>query len=232
MKLATLVATSAEVAATSRRLEARLDKTAKLATLLRELSGEDVAIAVGFLVGWPRQGKIGVGWASAAEPRQVPAAPEATLELHDVDEVFTALQGATGKGSTARRSELLRGLFTRATTNEQHFLAALITGEVRQGALEGVLLDAVAKAANVAADKLRRAVMLAGDLGAVANAVLSGGDAALDALASYRLELFRPVQPMLADSANDVAEAMQTAGGGRRRDRVEARRCTNSSSSR
>jgi DNA ligase-1 len=211
MKLATLVATSAEVAATSRRL----DKTAKLATLLRELSGDDVAIAVGFLIGWPRQGKIGVGWASAAAAREVPAAPEATLELRDVDEVFTALQGATGKGSTARRSELLRGLFARATTDEQHFLASLITGEVRQGALEGVLLDAVAKAANVATDKLRRAVMLAGDLGAVASAVLSGGDAALDALASYRLELFRPVQPMLADSAGDVAEAIETAGGGR-----------------
>ena len=210
MKLALLVATSAEVAASSRRL----DKTAKLAALLGQLSGDEVAIAVGFLIGWPRQGKIGVGWASAVDARNVPAASEATLELHDVDGAFTALQGATGKGSTARRSELLRELFARATPDEQQFLASLITGEVRQGALEGVLLDAVAKAATVDKDELRRAVMLAGELGAVASAVLSGGGAALDALASYRLELFRPVQPMLADSAHDVVEAIRPAGDG------------------
>jgi DNA ligase-1 len=211
MKLTTLVATSAEVAGSSRRLE----KTAKLAALLRQLSGDDVAIAIGFLIGWPRQGKIGVGWAMVAESREVPSAPDATLELRDVDEIFTALQQATGKGSTARRRELLHGLFARATPDEQQFLASLVIGEVRHGALEGVLLDAVAKAANVAPDKLRRAVMLAGDLGSVASAVIAGGDAALAALASYRLQLFRPVQPMLADSADDVVEGMQTAGGGR-----------------
>ncbi len=211
MKLTTLVATSAEVAAASKRLE----KTAKLAALLRELSGDEVAIAVGFLIGWPRPGKIGIGWASASEAREVAPAPDATLELRDVDEVFTALQGATGKGSTTRRSELLRGLFARATRDEQQFLGSLVVGEVRQGALEGVLLDAVAKAASVDKDKLRRAVMLAGDLGAVATAVLTGGDTALAALAAYRLELFRPVQPMLADSADDVDQAMVTAGGGR-----------------
>ena len=115
MKLATLVATSAEVAAASRRL----DKTAKLAALLRELSGDDVAIAVGFLIGWPRQGKIGVGWATAAEAREATPAPDATLVLRDVDEIFSALQQATGKGSTARRQDLLHGLFSRATADEQ-----------------------------------------------------------------------------------------------------------------
>src|SRR5688572_15008672 len=132
MKLSALVATSAEVAATSRRLE----KTAKLAALLGELSGDEVAIAIGFLIGWPRQGKIGVGWAMGAEAREVPPAPDATLQLRDVDDVFSALQQATGKGSTARRRELLRGLFARATQDEQKFLAALVIGEVRQGALE------------------------------------------------------------------------------------------------
>jgi DNA ligase-1 len=211
MKLATLVATSAEVAATSRRLE----KIAKLATLLSQLGAEEAAIAVGFLIGWPRQGKIGAGWATVVKASETPAAPDATLELRDVDEAFSALQQATGKGSATRRSELVRGLFARATPDEQKFLSALLTGEVRQGALEGVLLDAVAKAANVVPDKLRRAVMLAGDLGQVASAVMVGGDAALATLASYRLELFRPVQPMLADSADDVVEGMQTAGGGK-----------------
>ena len=211
MKLATLVRTSAAVGATTKRLE----KSAKLAALLGELSGEEIAIAVGFLIGWPRQGKIGVGWAMVAEAREATPASDATLELGDVDEVFSALQQATGKGSTARRRELLQGLFSRATVDEQQFLASLVIGEVRHGALEGVLLDAVAKAAKVAPDKLRRAVMLAGDLGSVAGAVISGGDTALAALASYRLELFRPVQPMLADSADDVAEGMKTAGGGK-----------------
>lgn len=210
MKLATLVKTSGEVAATSRRLE----KTAKLATLLGALSRDEIAIAVGFLIGWPRQGRIGVGWAAAAGSREVPPASTATLVLTDVDEVFSALQGATGRGSTARRRELLRELFARATGDEQRFLASLVIGEVRQGALEGVLLDAVAQAADVPPDRLRRAVMLAGDLGSVTGAVLAGGNAALAALAAYRLELFRPVQPMLADSADDVAEAMQAAGGG------------------
>ena len=210
MKLADVVATSAQVAATSRRLE----KTAKLADLLKRLGPDEAAIAVGFLVGWPRQGKIGVGWATVTDARATPAAAEATLELSDVDAVFTALQKATGKGSAARRLELLRGLFARATKAEQDFLAGLVIGEVRQGALEGVLLDAVARAADIPADTLRRAVMLAGDLGAVAGAVCAGGDAALAALASYRLELFRPVQPMLADSADSVEEGIATAGGG------------------
>ncbi|HEX6313392.1 MAG TPA: ATP-dependent DNA ligase [Gemmatimonadaceae bacterium] len=210
MKLSTLVATSAQVAGTSRRLE----KVATLALLLRDLRDDEVPIAIGFLVGWPRQGKIGVGWAAMSQAREVTAAAEPSLELHDVDAVFSALQQATGKGSTARRAELLSGLFARATPDEQRFLGGLVIGEVRQGALEGVLLEAVARAANVAADKLRRAVMLAGDLGAAATAVLGGGAAALDALSSFRLELFRPVQPMLADSADDVVEAMQTAGGG------------------
>ena len=210
MKLKTLVATSREVASTPRRLE----KIAKLATLFGALSGDDVAIAVGFLTGWPRQGKIGAGWASAVQAREVPAASEATLDLGDVDEVFSSLQQATGKGSSARKKELLHGLFSRATPDEQSFLSALLTGEVRQGALEGVLLDAVAKTAGVASDKLRRAVMLAGDLGSVASAVVAGGDAALAALASYRLELFRPVQPMLADSADDVVEASRPRAAG------------------
>ena len=149
-----------------------------------------------------------------AAARGVPPATEPTLELHDVDESFTELQRATGKGSTARRSDLLRDLFARATRDEQEFLARLLIGEVRQGALEGVLLDAVARAAAVPPEKLRRAVMLAGDLGAVASAVCAGGEQALAALTSYRLEIFRPVQPMLADSAANLEEGIAAAAGG------------------
>jgi DNA ligase-1 len=203
-----LVQTSNAVAGASGRLE----KISKLAALLKQLTPDEIPIAIGFFVGWPRQGRIGVGWATVAEARETEPAATATLELLDVDQTFDALQATKGKGSAAERLRLLRGLFARATADEQQFLTALAIGEVRQGALEGVLLDAVAKAAGVPTDRLRRAVMLAGDLGAVARAVCGGGEEALAALASYRVELFRPVQPMLADSASDLAEAMSTGG--------------------
>jgi DNA ligase 1 len=209
VKLDTLVQTSTAVAASP----GRLDKIATLAAFLKQLSADEVAIAIGFFTGWPRQGKIGVGWATVAAARETPAATTATLDLFDVDRAFDALQSAQGKGSAATRMRVLRELFARATADEQSFLSALVIGEVRQGALEGVMLDAVAKAAGVPGARLRRAVMLAGDLGAVAAAVCSGGERALGALADYRLELFRPVQPMLADSAADVAEAMGDAAG-------------------
>jgi DNA ligase-1 len=208
MKLGVLVQTSLAVAAAA----GRLDKISKLSAFLKQLPPDEVAIAIGFFVGWPRQGRIGAGWATVSEARHVPPAADATLELLDVDRAFDALQGAKGKGSAAERRRLLRQLFERATAEEQQFLAALAVGEVRQGALEGVMLDAVAQAASVPADTLRRAVMLAGDLGAVARVVCSGGESALNALASYRLELFRPVQPMLADSASGVAEALEESG--------------------
>ncbi|MGQ0714564.1 MAG: ATP-dependent DNA ligase [Gemmatimonadaceae bacterium] len=208
MKLAALVHTSNVVAAASGRLE----KTSTLAAFLKQLTSDEVAIAIGFFIGWPRQGRIGVGWATVADASASEPALSATLELGEVDRAFDALQAAKGKGSAAGRQRILRELFARATPDEQRFLSALVVGDVRQGALEGVMLEAVAKAAGVPPAKLRRAVMLAGDLGAVAIAVCSGGEAALTALASYRLELFRPVQPMLADSASDVGEALGVSG--------------------
>ena len=207
MKLDALVQTSTAVAAAP----GRLDKISKLAAFLKQLTPDEIAIAIGFFIGWPRQGRLGVGWSTVAAARIDPA-PVPTLELLDVDKAFDTLQSARGKGSPAERLRLLRELFARATAYEQHFLSALVIGEVRQGALEGVMLDALAKAADVPADRLRRAVMLAGDLGAVARAVCSGGEAALNALASYRIELFRPVLPMLADSAADVTEALGVFG--------------------
>jgi DNA ligase-1 len=208
VKLAALVHTSNVVAAAPGRLE----KISHLAAFLRQLTPDEVAIAIGFFIGWPRQGRLGVGWAAVADASVADPAAVATLELLHVDRAFDGLQAAKGKGSSAERLRLLRALFARATADEQRFLAALVIGEVRQGALEGVMLDAVAKAAGVPADPVRRAVMLAGDLGAVACAVCSGGEAALTALAGYRLELFRPVLPMLSDSAADVADALRASG--------------------
>jgi DNA ligase-1 len=202
MKLEELVQVSTAVAATA----GRLDKISKLAALFTRVPPDDLPIAIGFLTGWPRQGRLGVGWATVASAQDRDAATESTLELRDVDRVFDQLLSARGKNSGTERARLLGDLFSRATAEEQHFLSALTIGEVRQGALEGVMLEAIAKAAGLPANDVRRAVMLAGDLGTVARAVL--GDARETALSQYQLELFRPVQPMLADSAPTVADAL------------------------
>lgn len=205
MKLNDLVLTSKLVADTSSRLE----KIALLAALLKRLAPNEIPIAVGFLTGWPRQGKLGVGWAGVSEARPVVPATDATLDLAEVDRAFTDLQAIRGKRSASERKRLLSELFARSTADEQSFLGALAIGEVRQGALDGVLTEAVAKAAGVPGDRVRRAVMLAGDLGSVAEGLLTDGEAAL---ARYALQLFRPIQPMLADSAPNVGEALAMLG--------------------
>ncbi|HEV8365922.1 MAG TPA: ATP-dependent DNA ligase [Gemmatimonadaceae bacterium] len=206
MRLIDLVLTSTAVAETAGRLE----KVSKLAALLKQLAPDEIPIAIGFFVGWPRQGRLGAGWSAVSSVSAQEAAVEPTLELRDIDRAFDELQAARGKNSAAERLRLLNQLFARATSDEQQFLMALVIGEVRQGALEGVLLEAVAKAAQLPSDRVRRAVMLAGDLGAVAGAVLTEGEAAL---AQFQLQLFRPVQPMLADSAPNVEEALSESGG-------------------
>ena len=200
-----LVVTSSEVAATSGRLK----KIELLAALLKRAEPSEVPIAIGFLTGWPRQGKLGVGWATldAARPPAAADAPELTVA--DVDQAFTQLQAVRGKQSGAERRRLLTELMARSTSAEQRFLFGLAVGEVRQGALDGVMTEAVAKAANLPADRVRRAAMLAGDLGAVAEAVLAEGEAGL---ARWSLQLFRPVQPMLADSAPNVTAAVEQLG--------------------
>lgn len=205
MNLNDLVLTSKLVAGTSGRLE----KVALLAALLERLAPDEVPIAVGFLTGWPRQGKLGVGWASVAEARPTAAVTTPELTLQEVDRAFTALRSVRGKSSAAERKRLLSTLLARATADEQSFLGALAIGEVRQGALDGVLTEAVARAAALPAGRVRRAVMLAGDLGPVAQAVLTEGEAGL---ARWSLEIFRPVQPMLADSASNVREALEALG--------------------
>ncbi|MGQ0650585.1 MAG: ATP-dependent DNA ligase [Gemmatimonadaceae bacterium] len=206
MKLHELVLTSAAVGAISGRLE----KISLLAGLLERLTPAEIPIAIGFLTGWPRQGKIGIGWATLAAARPSESAPTPTLELSSVDGAFDQLQAVRGKNSAAERLRLLRELLAQCTADEQRFLTLLAMGEVRQGALEGVMVEAVARAANIPAGRIRRAAMLAGDLGTVAQAALGGDGAA--GLARYQLELFRPVQAMLADSAPNVGDALAQLG--------------------
>ena len=207
MTLADLVSTSLLIAATSSRGK----KIELLADLLRRLAPNEVAIAIGFLTGWPRQGKLGIGWATLDAARAPDAATEPSLTLAEVDQVFTALKAVKGTNSAAQRRQLVGDLMARATSEEQQFLFALAVGEVRHGALEGVMAEAVARAAGLPGDRVRRAAMLAGDLGAVAEAVLIEGEAGLSA---WSLQLFRPVQPMLADSAPNVTDALQEFGDG------------------
>ena len=207
MHLSEVVTASSVVASTSSRGK----KIELLADVLRRLASSEIAIAIGFFTGWPRQGKLGIGWATLDAARPPNAAEEATLTLAEVDQTFTALKSVKGSNSAAQRRRLLGDLMARATSAEQQFLFALGVGEVRQGALEGVMTEAVAKAANLPADRVRRAAMFAGDLGAVAEVVLAEGEAGL---AHWSLQLFRPVQPMLADSAPNVGEALKEFGDG------------------
>ena len=204
MLLAELVATSRAVAATGGRLE----KIGILAGLLARLDPAEVPIAVGFLVGRPRQGRMGIGWATLAAARPK-AAPAPGLSLAEVDAELDRIKAVRGARSGGERRRLLDQLLGRATTDEQEFLVALLLGEVRHGALEGVMLEGVARAAGLPAQRVRRAAMLAGDLAEVAAAALTRGEAGLD---RYGIELFRPVLPMLADSAGTVAEAMSGLG--------------------
>ena len=200
MLLEEVAATSTDVAATSSRLK----KVERISSVLADLRPDEVPIAVAYLSGVLPHGSIGVGWASLRDVP--PPAPEATLELAKVDETLRRIGGLAGAGSKAARAEALQDLFARATELEQRFLRGLLMGEIRQGALEGVMVDAVSRAANVPLAEVRRAAMLAGDLGAVAAAAIEGGSSAL---ARFRLSLLTPLQPMLAQSAEDVPSAFE-----------------------
>jgi len=180
-----------------------------LADLIRRAPPEDIETVIGFLSGAPRQGRMGIGGSALAGLRNVPAADAASLDVREVDATFDQLAAASGAGSTSRRAELLRRLFDRATRDEQDFLLRLLFGELRQGALEGVLMDAVAKASAIAPARIRRAAMLAGDLAPVARTALVDGE---EALSRFVLQPFQPLQPMLADSADDVSVALAALG--------------------
>ena len=195
-----VVGASAEVSGTSSRSR----KIAILAELLSGLEPSEVPIVVGFLSGVPQQGRIGIGYSSAygIESR---AAPAPTLTVDDVDGAITAVEGTVGSGSAAGRRALLEDLFGRATQQEADFLKRLFTGELRQGALGGLMLDAIAKAAGVPAAAVRRAAMLSGDPSRTAEIALTSGEEGLRAVG---FEIFRPILPMLASTAAGVEDAV------------------------
>jgi DNA ligase-1 len=194
-----LVQTWQAVAAT----RSRLSKIGLIAERMRRLSPAETVPGVAYLCGELRQRQIGVGWASL---RELPApAGDPSLEVAEVDAAFEAIGQCAGPGSQAARRKLLDELFARATADEQRFLRQLLLGELRQGALEGVVVEAVARAAEVPVAEVRRALLLRGDLRAVAVAALAGGSAEL---ARFRLEVGRPLAPMLAQPAEDIVVAL------------------------
>ncbi len=198
--IADVVAASQQVADTSSRSQ----KVAILADLLRSLDADEVAIAAGFLSGVPRQGRVGVGYATIYGIECPPAA-EPSLTVAELDRAITDVQGATGRGSAARRRELLGDLLARATEPEADFIKRLFTGELRQGALAGLMADAVARAAGVPADLARRALMLSGDLTRTAEIAMTSGE---EGLRDVGFQLFRPIFPMLASTAESVGDAI------------------------
>jgi ATP-dependent DNA ligase I len=194
-----VVETSAAIAATS----ARGEKIAILAATLRRLLPEEAPIGVAFLSGQLRQRQIGVGYASIRD--LPPPIDEASLTLIEVDAALDTIGRQAGRDSQTERRRLMAALMQRASSAEQGFLIRLLIGELRQGALEGVMVDALARALEQPVGDVRRAVMLRGDLGAVAEAGLRDGAAGLRA---FRLEVGRPLLPMLAQSADSIAEAL------------------------
>jgi DNA ligase-1 len=202
--MADLVATSDAVAST----RARSTKIAALAELLGRLAPDEIEAAVGFLTGQARQGRVGVGWATVFRLDVTPAV-EPTLGIVDVDRAIDQILVTTGSGSAAGRDAILRALFGRATAAELDFVRRLLVGELRQGALAGLMGDAVARAASVPAPLVRRAAMLSGDLGHTAVVALTEGVAGLRGVG---LEVGRGVLPMLAAGAPDVGTALADVG--------------------
>ncbi len=200
--LADVVSASNEVADTTSRSR----KVEILAALLESLDPSEVPIVVGILSGLPRQGRVGVGYSTVYGIESAPAA-QASVTVEELDRAIVEIQEATGGGSVARRKQILGDLLGRATEQEADFVKRLLTGELRQGALAGVMIDAVAKAAGVSGPIARRALMLSGDLTRTAEIAMTSGEEGLRAVG---LELFRPILPMLASTAESVGDAVES----------------------
>ena len=204
MKLVELVETSRRVA----EVAGRRDKVGLLADLLTRAPPEEIEIATAYLCGIVPQ-RLGIGWATLRDAAGDSAAAESGVGLSEVSAVFDRVATVSGKGAAAEKRRLLGHLLSRLTRDEQQFLVGLLAGEVRHGALEGVMTEAVARAAGLPTQTLRRAAMMAGELPSVARVALTEGETGL---ARFSVQLFRPVQPMLAGSVDDESEALAELG--------------------
>jgi DNA ligase-1 len=202
----------ADLAAVSRRVSetaSRLAKIRELAGCLRGLTPDEIPIATAFLTGETRQGKLGLSYAELHYGASGTPAPQHSLTLNEVDAAFAELAATSGKGASAVRAGRLAALFSRATMEERDFLARLIVGELRQGALKGLMLEAIAAAAEIPVAEVRRAAMSAGGMAEVAQAALAEG---VTGLTRFAIRLMQPVLPMLSQSADSVDEALEGLG--------------------
>ena len=205
MELVRLVEAVEQVRATSRKSE----KVRLLADALRATQGPETALAAMYLSGSLPQGKIGIGWNLIQQSLEDGPNAGEPLTLTDVHQALDRLAAERGSGSTERRIAELKTLFHRARPGERRFLSQLLIGELRQGALEGVLLEAIATAAKLPPADVRQAFMFAPTIGELASAALTDGAAGL---ARYSLRLFVPVAPMLATTAEDIDAALERLG--------------------
>lgn len=205
MRLARLAGAHVALKSTASRKK----KQAHLVEVISELNGTDIEIGVAYLCGEIRQPKLGVGYATLAAT-DVPAAKESTLSLAQVDQTLEQIALVSGKGSKAAKLSLLQSLLSLCTTEEQDYLRGLIVSELRQGALESLVVEGVAEAAGVPVERVRRAAMFSGSLRLVAEAALKCGP---QGLAPFGIELFRPIQAMLAQpSAEGIEGASRIEG--------------------
>jgi len=202
LMLTDIVAASREVAAT----RSRLRKIARFARVLQQLDATELPAGVGFLCGELRQGRLGLGPRSFQRVRAEPEPESPSVSVLELDAVFQALQDLSGKGVASEREHLLSALFARLSAEEREFVVRLILGELRQGALESIVLDALAQAADVSNESVRKAMLFSGDAAEVAVSAFRGGEAELS---SFTIRLFRPLRPMLAQSAKDPMEAFE-----------------------
>ncbi|HEU4685476.1 MAG TPA: ATP-dependent DNA ligase [Nitrospira sp.] len=205
MLLAELVQAVERVRATTKKSE----KVRLLSEVLAKAQGGEIELAALYLSGSLPQGKIGVGWSLIRRAMPEGAAIGNPLTLTDVDRVCQEVLAEQGAGSAERRNDKLARLFRSATPDERRFLGQLLVGEIRQGALEGLLLEAIAKASRLASGDIRQASMFAPHVGALARAALEEGTTGLS---RFSLRLFTPISPMLANSAENVAEALGRLG--------------------
>jgi len=200
LMLTDIVATSREVAAT----RSRLKKSAHLAGILRQCESAELAAVVGFLCGELRQGRLGLGPRTLSRLRTEPEPTNSTVTVLELDAAFQTLEDLSGRGVASEREQVLSALFARLAADERTFVVRLILGELRQGALESILLDALAEAAHVSVESVRKAMLFAGNAADVAVSAFRGGETELLA---FTIKLFRPLRPMLAQSAKTAAEA-------------------------
>jgi DNA ligase-1 len=206
LPLSALTALVERVRATSKKNE----KVGLIADVLRQARGREAELLAMYLTGALPQGRIGLGWAAIHAALEGAPPPQGDpLALVDVDRAFEGLAAEGGAGSTERRARALRALLTRAREEERRFLAALLLGEVRQGALDGLVQEAIARAAGLPPADVRQAAMLAPSLGEVARAALEDG---ASGLTRFSLRLLSPIVPMLASTADDTSDALEGLG--------------------